>query len=348
MSTPSQPVMIGGDTTRAGEACTGPGTPTVTATTSLGARSASASSCGSSSRTSARFTSGPGRDVDLAPLEHERCWPPGRRSAKPAPLAPKSATTTTPLASLKANDAARRPPVLCPLPLSASRPASSSRSRRSLTVARARPLSRVSVTRVSAVPVRTSSRSRPAPAVLRRLPAVAAMRQTVPVLQDVGKLHLTLNISVSRVRRSWAGAWKRGEVHVMRRTRRPYRAIALAVGASLSLTVAACGDERRRRQAPPAGGAQTVGVMIKGLDNPFFAAMNDGVEAAAARYRRQGPGPGGREPDRHVGPGLQARGADRPGHVLLRRQPDQPDQPGPAARAGSRRHAGGQHRQPGR
>ena len=67
----------------------------------------------------------------------------------------------------------------------------------------------------------------------------------------------------------------------MRRTRRPYRAIALAVGASLSLTLAACGGDDGGGEAA-GGGSQTVGVMIKGLDNPFFAAMNDGVEAAAA------------------------------------------------------------------
>jgi ABC-type sugar transport system substrate-binding protein len=61
------------------------------------------------------------------------------------------------------------------------------------------------------------------------------------------------------------------------------RAIALAVGAALSMTVAACGgdDSGGGGSASSGGGGKTVGVMIKGLDNPFFAAMNDGVKAAA-------------------------------------------------------------------
>jgi ABC-type sugar transport system substrate-binding protein len=65
----------------------------------------------------------------------------------------------------------------------------------------------------------------------------------------------------------------------MRRTR---GAIALAVGAALSMTVAACGgSDSSGGSATSSGGGKTVGVMIKGLDNPFFAAMNDGVKAAA-------------------------------------------------------------------
>ena len=66
----------------------------------------------------------------------------------------------------------------------------------------------------------------------------------------------------------------------MRRTRSS--AIALAVG--VSLTVAACGGDDSGgggASTSGGGGAQSVGVMIKGLDNPFFAAMNDGVKAGA-------------------------------------------------------------------
>ena len=53
-----------------------------------------------------------------------------------------------------------------------------------------------------------------------------------------------------------------------------------------SMTIAACGGEDEAdTQATPAGGEgggrTQVGVIIKGLDNPFFAAMNDGVKAAA-------------------------------------------------------------------
>jgi ABC-type sugar transport system substrate-binding protein len=66
----------------------------------------------------------------------------------------------------------------------------------------------------------------------------------------------------------------------MRRTRST--AIALAVGASLSLGVAACGGSSNGGGSSANGtGDKSVGVMIKGLDNPFFAAMNDGVKAAA-------------------------------------------------------------------
>ena len=59
--------------------------------------------------------------------------------------------------------------------------------------------------------------------------------------------------------------------------------VALAVGAALSMTVGACGDDDDGggNGAASSGGDKTVGVMIKGLDNPFFAAMNDGVKAAA-------------------------------------------------------------------
>jgi len=59
-------------------------------------------------------------------------------------------------------------------------------------------------------------------------------------------------------------------------------AIALAVGAALSMGVAACGDDDSGGGSASSGdGGKSVGVMIKGLDNPFFAAMNDGVKAAA-------------------------------------------------------------------
>src|SRR5215207_8585259 len=68
----------------------------------------------------------------------------------------------------------------------------------------------------------------------------------------------------------------------MRRTRKTEVAMAIAV-VGLSVAIAACGGSDA-----DSGGAVTgaddpvrIGVMIKGLDNPFFAAMNDGVEAAA-------------------------------------------------------------------
>lgn len=67
----------------------------------------------------------------------------------------------------------------------------------------------------------------------------------------------------------------------MSRTRKPYGAIALVVGVSLSLTFAACGDSDDGGGGAAGDRAKSVGVMIKGLDNPFFAAMNDGVKAAA-------------------------------------------------------------------
>jgi len=65
----------------------------------------------------------------------------------------------------------------------------------------------------------------------------------------------------------------------MSRTR---SAIALTVGVALSLTAAACGGSDEGSSSSSGGsGDKSVGVMIKGLDNPFFAAMNDGVKAAA-------------------------------------------------------------------
>jgi ABC-type sugar transport system substrate-binding protein len=68
----------------------------------------------------------------------------------------------------------------------------------------------------------------------------------------------------------------------MRRTRKSVIAMAVVVG--VSVAVAACGgsDENSGDAAAAKGDEPVrVGVMIKGLDNPFFAAMNDGVEAAA-------------------------------------------------------------------
>jgi ABC-type sugar transport system substrate-binding protein len=62
--------------------------------------------------------------------------------------------------------------------------------------------------------------------------------------------------------------------------------IALAAGVALTLTVAACGGSdstsggSSSTSSASSSGGKSVGVMIKGLDNPFFAAMNDGVKAA--------------------------------------------------------------------
>jgi ABC-type sugar transport system substrate-binding protein len=64
--------------------------------------------------------------------------------------------------------------------------------------------------------------------------------------------------------------------------------IALAAGVALSLSVAACGgsdssgggSSNSSASSASSSAGQSVGVMIKGLDNPFFAAMNDGVKAA--------------------------------------------------------------------
>jgi ABC-type sugar transport system substrate-binding protein len=75
----------------------------------------------------------------------------------------------------------------------------------------------------------------------------------------------------------------------MRRTRKPVAAIAAVV--SLSMAFAACGgdDEESADSGSTSGAAETVkvGVMIKGLDNPFFAAMNDGAEAAAKENKAE-------------------------------------------------------------
>jgi ABC-type sugar transport system substrate-binding protein len=76
----------------------------------------------------------------------------------------------------------------------------------------------------------------------------------------------------------------------MRRTRKPVAAFAAVV--SLSMVLAACGGEDEESAdsgATSSGAAESVkvGVMIKGLDNPFFAAMNDGVEAAGTENKAE-------------------------------------------------------------
>jgi ABC-type sugar transport system substrate-binding protein len=72
----------------------------------------------------------------------------------------------------------------------------------------------------------------------------------------------------------------------MSSTRKRVAAIATAAGVSVAL--AACGGSDEGAGSGGATGASEpvrVGVMIKGLDNPFFAAMNDGVKAAAAETK---------------------------------------------------------------
>jgi ABC-type sugar transport system substrate-binding protein len=51
----------------------------------------------------------------------------------------------------------------------------------------------------------------------------------------------------------------------------------IVVSAVVVLTAAGCGGDSRVRD----GGNARVGVVIKGLDNPFFAAMKQGIQAAA-------------------------------------------------------------------
>jgi ABC-type sugar transport system substrate-binding protein len=58
------------------------------------------------------------------------------------------------------------------------------------------------------------------------------------------------------------------------------RLSVVVAAAALCVSVAACGDDGGGGSGGDAA-SEKVGVMIKGLDNPFFAAMNDGVKAAA-------------------------------------------------------------------
>ena len=54
-----------------------------------------------------------------------------------------------------------------------------------------------------------------------------------------------------------------------------------------ALALAACGDDDDDDGGDGGGGGgggERVGAVIKGLDNPFFAAMNDGLEAAGEQY----------------------------------------------------------------
>jgi ABC-type sugar transport system substrate-binding protein len=71
----------------------------------------------------------------------------------------------------------------------------------------------------------------------------------------------------------------------MRKTGR--RAVAIAAAVGMSVAVGACGgdDDSGSGSAKNSSGPVNVGVMIKGLDNPFFAAMNDGVKAGAAETK---------------------------------------------------------------
>lgn len=64
-------------------------------------------------------------------------------------------------------------------------------------------------------------------------------------------------------------------------TRRLARAAVPVVG--LSLALAACGSDASTSTSTAAGGATPtkVAAVIKGLDNPFFQAMEDGVKSAA-------------------------------------------------------------------
>jgi ABC-type sugar transport system substrate-binding protein len=63
----------------------------------------------------------------------------------------------------------------------------------------------------------------------------------------------------------------------MRSARKPVAAVAGIVGASLLL--AACGGSSKSNGG--SSGSKQLGVVIKGLDNPFFAAMSDGIKAGA-------------------------------------------------------------------
>jgi ABC-type sugar transport system substrate-binding protein len=65
----------------------------------------------------------------------------------------------------------------------------------------------------------------------------------------------------------------------------------MATVLGMSVAFVACGGGGEEKEAGGGGAAEKesgpvrVGVMIKGLDNPFFAAMNDGVEAAATQTK---------------------------------------------------------------
>src|SRR4051794_29027883 len=83
-------------------------------------------------------------------------------TATRACVAPRSATSTTPAAWLKARTVGGRPPVDALPPASRTSPAPSSASTRCATVERASPVWRARSARVVAVPLRISSSSAPA------------------------------------------------------------------------------------------------------------------------------------------------------------------------------------------
>jgi ribose transport system substrate-binding protein len=54
--------------------------------------------------------------------------------------------------------------------------------------------------------------------------------------------------------------------------------VPLAVGAI------GCGDDDERKRRDGGAGGATIGAVIKGVDNPYFATMRDGLQDAARRY----------------------------------------------------------------
>lgn len=68
----------------------------------------------------------------------------------------------------------------------------------------------------------------------------------------------------------------------MVRTTGSRKAALLAVAAVTSLLVAGCGDDSGSGSGSGGNGGGEVAAVIKGLDNPFFQGMEDGIEAAAS------------------------------------------------------------------
>ena len=178
---------------------------------------------GMRSRTSARLTSGPAA-MSIACHSWTSTLAPRSQTARPARAGAEVGDehdTARLVERERRRRAGRRCSPRCRWRRS-GRPRAAGRAR-SLTVARARPLSRVRPMRVSAAPVRTSSRSRPAPAVRRLLRSRPwRNRSAFAFLTKVSdRSPFTRRVQVRRSR----------------------SAVALAVGAALSLTVAACGGD---------------------------------------------------------------------------------------------------------
>ena len=115
--------------------------------------------------------------------------------------------------------------------------------------------------------------------------------------------------------------------------RHPLRLLGIAVVGG-TLVLSGCGSSDGGSDSGSGSGNSEVAAVIKGLDNPFFQAMEEGINEQAQGRRRQGrPSRPPRASPTPPGQADKLDGHGRAGLRLLHRQPDLRHQPGPGARA---------------